>query len=149
MVYLYVLFLDKVIFWTGAGLGSALSAYQSSSWGTLYNSTPLVCLVGGACMVFGARFAQGCTRCLIACSDFVCECEGYLFRSVPLVHMLVNSFFPIPPVAMACLVWLSCLFHHLLQCVPCLLVALEPHCFSSPFIMNSEMHVEKTDLYRT
>ncbi|KAL5463846.1 hypothetical protein EMCRGX_G032789 [Ephydatia muelleri] len=51
----------QVIFWAGAGLGAALSAYQSSSWGTLHNSTPLVCLVGGACMVFGARFAQGCT----------------------------------------------------------------------------------------
>eukprot|EP00731_Ephydatia_muelleri_P028257 Em0019g1130a len=51
----------QVIFWAGAGLGAALSAYLSSSWGTLHNSTPLVCLVGGTCLVFGARFAQGCT----------------------------------------------------------------------------------------
>ena len=59
--FMYVMCV-QVIFWTGAGLGAALSAYQSSSWGTLHNTTPLLCMLGGTCLVFGARLAQGCTR---------------------------------------------------------------------------------------
>ena len=66
----------QVIFWTCAGLGAALSAYQSSSWGTLHNATPLVCLVGGACMVFGARLAQGCTRYVHTCIHTIFVCKG-------------------------------------------------------------------------
>ena len=52
----------KVVYVGSAALGGAGSSLLSGTWGSIEGVSPLIGFIGGACLLFGARLASGCTR---------------------------------------------------------------------------------------
>ncbi len=48
----------------GAILGGYVSATLSGSLGSAVGVSPTSAVFGGMCLLFGARLASGCTRCV-------------------------------------------------------------------------------------
>ncbi|XP_019851607.1 PREDICTED: uncharacterized protein LOC100641634 [Amphimedon queenslandica] len=51
----------QVVYVGSAALGGAASSLLSGTWGSVEGVSPLTGFIGGACLLFGARLASGCT----------------------------------------------------------------------------------------
>ena len=63
-----------------AALGGAASSLLSGTWGSAEGVSSLTGFIGGACLLFGARLASGCTRYDQHIHNPVCLVSSILYQ---------------------------------------------------------------------